>query len=72
MNISGIDWEHEAQKDAIYALERQKDLEATWQKECETFKINVHYETKRKAISFRRTVKKILLSRSRIPAEAYY
>ena len=33
--VSSIDWEYEAQRDFIYELERQKDLEATWQQEEE-------------------------------------
>jgi len=68
MNVNDVDWEHEHKKDAIYALERLKDLEATWQRETskKPAKIIIHYETKHKSISFRRTAKKILLTRSRL------
>jgi hypothetical protein len=68
-----IDYEHEAQKDYIYALERQKDLEASWQEEefRKPAKIIVNYETKHKSITFRRVAKKILLSRSHLFAESH-
>ncbi len=68
-----IDYEHEYQKDMVYAIERQKDIEAAWQKaeEENNFKIRVKYETKHKSPSFRRTYKKILFLRSHLPVKTY-
>ena len=65
-----LDYEHEYNKDYIYALERQKDIEASWETEehyKQKAKIEIVYE--HKPSTFRRTAKKILHARSRLFAD---
>lgn len=68
------DYEREADRDYIYQLERQKDIEASWQ-QWEQTKVEIikhrRYETNNKSSSFRRTSKKILLLRSRLLTRAH-
>lgn len=70
-----IDWEHEAQKDYMFSLERQKDIENSWweheekRTKIEVVKLNT-YEKQRKSSSFRRAYKKINLLRSHLPIKA--
>jgi len=68
--MENIDWEHEYQKDAIYQLERYRDIQASWQQWEEEQKrkpakiiLNENYIRKS---SFHRTTKKILQLRSHI------
>lgn len=72
--VDSIDWEHEAQKDYIYILERQRDIEASWQewehKKRKPAKIITNEILSRRS-SFRRTYKKIIQFRSRILTNAH-
>lgn len=71
MNDLLVDWEHESQKDYIFALERQKDIEASWQKEEQKPKVKIEiHEIFNRNKSFRRVNKRIQFLRSRIPVEA--
>ncbi len=63
-----FDYEHEAQKDIIFQLERQKDIEASWQQWEEKQKRKpAKLETNEifnRNSSFRRTYKKVIQLRS--------
>jgi len=72
--VSSIDWEHEAQKDYIFALERQRDIEASWQEWEYNKRKPANIQTNEifaRRSSFRRTYKKIIQSRSRILVDAH-
>lgn len=71
MNDLLVDWEHESQKDYIFMLERQKDIETSWQQEEEKPKVKIEiHEIFNRNKSFRRVSKRIQFLRSRIPVEA--
>lgn len=71
MSDLSIDWEYEAQRDYIFMLERQKDIEASWQQEEEKPKVKIEiHEIFNRNKSFRRVNKRIQFLRSRIPVEA--
>lgn len=63
-----FDYEHEAQKDYIFQLERQKDIEASWQQWEEKQKRKpakiITNEIFTRSSSFRRTYKKVVQLRS--------
>jgi hypothetical protein len=72
--VSSIDWEHEAQKDYIFALERQRDIEASWQEWEYNKRKPANIQTNEifaRRSSFRRTYKKIIHSRSRVLVDAH-
>jgi hypothetical protein len=62
-----IDWEYEYNKDYIYALERQKDIENSWREfeERQPAKIIIN-EIKPRSRTFYRATKKILQLRSHL------
>lgn len=69
-----IDWEKEYDRDYIFMIERQKDIEASWQEWEEKnnrkpAKIKLVYETNNRRSSFRRITKKVLQLRSHIPTK---
>lgn len=73
MERFSIDYEHEAQKDYIFQLEREKDIEASWQQWEEKQKRKpAKIETNEifiRSSSFRRTVKKVIQLRSHFSLE---
>jgi len=64
------DYEYEYLRDDIYALERQKDIEASWQQWEEEQKRQpakiIYHENHTRKLPFRRVIKKILLFRSHL------
>lgn len=67
--LQEVDWEREFKKDSLYALERQKDIEASWQEAENNKPITFIYENIPRNKSFRRFTKKVLLFRSYLPIE---
>jgi hypothetical protein len=67
--VSSIDWEHEAQKDYIFAIERQRDIEASWQEWEHNKRKPANIQTNEifsRRSSFRRNFKKIISLRRKI------
>lgn len=75
MKQNNLDWEKEYDKDVIFAIEKQKDIEDSWeqwQKEQNRKPIKITYEHHTRSPSFRRDLKKILQFRSHILIETNY
>lgn len=68
--MESFDYEHEAQKDYIFQLEREKDIEASWQQWEEKQKRKpakiIINEIFTRSSSFRRTFKKIISLRRKL------
>lgn len=66
--MESFDYEHEAQKDYIFQLEREKDIEASWQQWEEKQKRKpakiITNEIFNRSSSFSRTYRKIIQLRS--------
>lgn len=65
------DWERESDKDFLYALEREKDIEAALWAEYDNKPIKITYENIPRNKSFRKFSKRLLLVRSHFLTEAY-